>query len=295
MTTVHSETEQGLIRADSRIPEAARKPRFTRGINLYAEGSVLVEMGNTKVLCTATVEDRVPAWLRGSGSGWVTAEYQMLPRATKERTPREAEQGRIQGRTSEIKRLIGRALRSVVRRDLMSERQVIIDCDVLQADGGTRTASVSGAMVALYDALAYMVREKMCEQIPLLDLCAAVSVGIVEGVPYLDLTYEEDSRAEVDLNVVMTGSGKIVEVQGTAEGLPFSKRELDELLGLAEWGISSIIEAQRAALGIPVPEGGGVEVSLPGRIFAYKSSLPQPPPMPSPVGGRGFLGSAPEA
>ncbi len=278
-----SEASPEATRGDSRSPESVREPRFTRGVNVFAEGSVLIEMGNTRVVCTATVEDRVPQWMRGSGLGWVTAEYQMLPRATRERTPRESEQGKVQGRTAEIKRLIGRALRSVVRRDLMGEYLVIVDCDVLQADGGTRTASISGAMVALYDAFAYMVREGLCEEIPLLDLCAAVSVGIVDGLPLLDLTYEEDSRAEVDMNVVMAGSGKIIEVQGTAEGLPFSKRELDELLGLAEWGIVAIMDAQRKALGIEAFPGGTAEISLPGRMFPYRSGLPQPPPMPTPA------------
>jgi ribonuclease PH/non-canonical purine NTP pyrophosphatase (RdgB/HAM1 family) len=256
VTMAQSDAERQAARKDSRSPEAIREPRFRRGVNVFAEGSVLVEMGNTAVLCTATVEDRVPQWMRGSGLGWVTAEYQMLPRATKERTPREAEQGRLQGRTSEIKRLIGRALRSVVRRELMGEYQIIVDCDVLQADGGTRTASVSGAFVALYDAMAFMVREGLCEEIALIDLCAAVSVGIVDGMPMLDLTYEEDSRAEVDLNVVMSGSGRLIEIQGTAEGLPFTKRELDELVGLAEWGISTIVEAQRRVLGIDTVQAG---------------------------------------
>lgn len=281
MTMAHSDADQQVSREDSRKPESMREPKFTRGVNVFAEGSVLVEMGNTKVLCTATVEDRVPQWLRGSGLGWVTAEYQMLPRATKQRAAREAERGRLDGRTSEIKRLIGRALRSVVRRDLLGERQVIVDCDVLQADGGTRTAAVSGGLVALYDALAYMARTGLCDRIALIDLCAGVSVGIVDGLPLLDLTHKEDSRAEVDLNVVMAGSGRLIEVQGTAEGLPFSKRELDELLGLAEWGISAILESQRDALGIGASSGGASEVQIPGRMFAYKSSLPQPPPMPS--------------
>jgi ribonuclease PH len=276
-------SQDGHLRKDGRSPEQLRPVRFVRGVSKFAEGSVLAQMGDTLVLCTASVEDRVPQWLRGRGQGWVTAEYSLLPRSTHERTPREAESGRLSGRTSEIKRLIGRALRAVVRTELMGEKQVIVDCDVLQADGGTRTAAISGAFVALYDAFAWMVREGWCDQIPLLDTCAAVSVGIVDSVPMLDLTYEEDSRAEVDMNVIMTGGGRIVEVQGTAEGLPFTKRELDELLGLAEWGIGSLIACQLESLGLQSSPTTTFEFPLPGRLFPYRTSLPQPPPLPRPA------------
>lgn len=276
--------DEASLRSDSRSPEEIRPLAIVRGLARHAEGSALVRMGHTVVLCTASVEERVPQWLRGSGRGWVTAEYAMLPRATHERTPRESEAGRASGRSSEIKRLIGRALRGVVRDDAFGERQITIDCDVLQADGGTRTAAISGGFVALYDAFAWMVRNGLCDRIPLVDFCGAISVGMVEGIPMLDLTYDEDARADVDMNVVMTGAGRLIEVQGTAEGLPFTKRELDELLGLAEWGISAVVEAQRRALGIGELETGTVDLQLPGHAHPVRTSLPQPPPLPTDPG-----------
>jgi len=253
-----------LTRGDGRSRDELRPLRIHRHYTKYAEGSVLIEMGETRVLCTASVEDRVPAWLRGQGSGWVTAEYGMLPRSTEARTPREAARGRQGGRTLEIQRLIGRALRSVVDLSWLGERTVTLDCDVLQADGGTRTAAITGAYVALVDSLAYM-RDHLADQLPragtralpIHDFVAAVSVGIVEGTPMLDLNYKEDAAADVDMNVVMTGKGRIVEVQGTAEGAAFDRRALDELLDLAETGIARIIAAQKEALGPDLTAGIG--------------------------------------
>ena len=210
-------------------------------------------MGRTKVLCTASVEDRVPPWMRGGGKGWVTAEYSLLPGSTGERVAREAAKGRQSGRTQEIQRLIGRSLRSVCDMVALGELQVTVDCDVLQADGGTRTASICGAYVALHDALTRLVQAGMVRSHPLGEAVAAVSVGIVDGVCMLDLPYEEDSRAEVDMNVVMTSSGRFIEVQGTAEGMPFTKGELDELLGLAERGIAELLELEAASLAEPPP------------------------------------------
>jgi ribonuclease PH len=232
-------------RRDGREPGDLRPISFTRDYTEFAAGSVLVEFGRTRVLCTASVEERVPPWLRGSGKGWVTAEYSMLPGSTSERTDREAARGRQSGRTQEIQRLIGRSLRAVTDLKMMGEVQITLDCDVLQADGGTRTASICGAWVALHDACSRLVASGGLTGHPLTDVCGAVSVGVVDALPMLDLDYSEDARAEVDMNVVMTGSGRFIEVQGTAEGMPFSRTELDELLALAEGGISEIFELQR--------------------------------------------------
>jgi ribonuclease PH len=230
-------------------PAAALRPlTITRGYTMHAEGSVLIECGNTRVLCNASVEERVPPFLKGKGSGWVTAEYGMLPRATNTRGSREAASGKQTGRTQEIQRLIGRSLRAVTDLAALGERQVTLDCDVLQADGGTRCASITGAMVALADACAWLRREGRIVADPLRDFVAAVSVGIVAGTPFLDLDYAEDSGCDTDMNVVMTGAGHFVEVQGTAEGATFSRAELDALLDLATQGISQLIARQHAAL-----------------------------------------------
>ena len=231
-----------------RPADALRPVRITRGFTRHAEGSVLVEFGETRVLCTASVEEKVPAFLKGKGSGWVTAEYGMLPRATHTRGAREAASGKQSGRTQEIQRLVGRALRSVVDLGALGERQVTIDCDVLQADGGTRCASITGAMVALADAVAWLRAKGLVAREPLRDFVAAVSVGIVAGEPCLDRDYAEDSACDTDMNVVMTGSGGFVEVQGTAEGAPFSRAEMDALLALAGKGIAEIVAMQKAAL-----------------------------------------------
>jgi ribonuclease PH len=238
-----------MKRSFDRSPAELRPLVITRGYTMHAEGSVLVECGNTKVLCNASVEERVPPFLKGKGSGWVTAEYGMLPRATNTRGSREAASGKQTGRTQEIQRLVGRSLRAVTDLAALGERQVTLDCDVLQADGGTRCASITGAMVALADAIAWMRKEGRIATDPLRDYVAAVSVGIVGGTPVLDLDYAEDSGCDTDMNVVMTGSGHFVEVQGTAEGAAFSRAELDTLLDLATSGISQLIARQRAALG----------------------------------------------
>ncbi len=238
-------------RRDGRQPEDLRPLTFERDFTEFALGSVLVSSGRTRVLCTASVEDRVPGWMRGTGKGWVTAEYSMLPGSTGERVEREAARGRVSGRTQEIQRLIGRSLRAVVTREAMGETQVTVDCDVLQADGGTRTAAICGAYVALHDAFTRMVQKGTIGAHPLNDECAATSVGIVDAVGFLDLDYSEDVRAEVDMNVVMTGSGRYIEVQGTAEGLPFSRSELDSLLELAADGIGRIVDLQRATVAEP--------------------------------------------
>ncbi len=238
-------------RFDGRNNNEARPLRFIRGYTEMAAGSVLVEVGRTRVLCTASVETDVPRWLRGSGRGWVTAEYSMLPGSTPERASREAARGKQSGRTQEIQRLIGRSLRTVTDLTLLADVQIIVDCDVLQADGGTRTASISGGYLALHDAVTRLVNDGTIRSHALTDLVAAVSVGIVDGVPMLDLPYEEDSSAETDMNVVMTGSGGFVEVQGTAERTAFSRTELDQLLDLASEGIKSIHEAQRLVLATP--------------------------------------------
>jgi ribonuclease PH len=238
-------------RIDGREAEDLRPLVFRRDFTELAAGSVLVEMGRTKVLCTASAEDRIPPWLRGKGRGWVTAEYSMLPGSTSERSEREAVRGRLSGRTQEIQRLIGRSLRSVCDLKMLGETQITVDCDVLQADGGTRTAAISGAYVALHDACSRLVETKRLTAHPLQEACAAVSVGIVDAVPLLDLAYTEDVRAEVDMNVVMTSSGQFVEVQGTAEGKAFTRSELDDLLSLAEHGIAEILEHQREVLATP--------------------------------------------
>ncbi len=236
-------------RPSGRRADQMRPLRITRNYTKHAEGSVLIEAGDTKVLCTASVEEGVPSFLKGKGQGWLTAEYGMLPRATNTRTRREAADGRQSGRTQEIQRLIGRSLRAVTDLARLGERTVKIDCDVLQADGGTRCASITGACVALYDAIAWCKAHGLGTGEPLTDFVAAVSVGIVGGVPVLDLDYAEDSRCDTDMNVVMTGSGGFVELQGTAEGAPFTRDEMDALVALAERGICELIAAQEAALG----------------------------------------------
>jgi ribonuclease PH len=239
------------VRHDGREIDQLRTVSMVRDYTELAAGSVLVSMGRTKVLCTASVGDRVPPWLRGGGKGWVTAEYSMLPGASAERVEREAAKGRQSGRTQEIQRLIGRSLRSVTDLQAMGELLVICDCDVLQADGGTRTASICGAWVALHDAFSRLVASGRIGAHPLGEACAAVSVGVVDATCLLDLDYSEDVRAEVDMNVVMTSSGRFVEVQGTAEGQPFSRSELDELLSLGEHGIAQLLELQAATIASP--------------------------------------------
>ncbi|OCL25353.1 ribonuclease PH [Orenia metallireducens] len=225
-----------------------REIKITRNFTKYAEGSVLIEAGDTKVICNASVQDSVPYFLRGQGQGWLTAEYSMLPRATQDRNVREAAKGKLTGRTQEIKRLIGRALRSVVDLEKLGERTIWIDCDVIQADGGTRTASITGAFVAMVDSFAYMIDNNMIKELPLKDFVAAVSVGIVDDELLLDLCYKEDSNAHVDMNLVMTGKGDIIEVQGTGEENPFSKENMFKLIDIAEKGIKELIAHQRKAL-----------------------------------------------
>ncbi|HVE47404.1 MAG TPA: ribonuclease PH [Acidimicrobiales bacterium] len=241
------------MRTDGRKPDDLRPVTFERDYTDFAAGSVLVSMGRTRVLCTASVDEKVPRWMQGTGKGWVTAEYSLLPGSTTERVNREAVKGRQSGRTQEIQRLIGRSLRAVTDMTLMGEAQVVLDCDVLQADGGTRTASICGAYVALHDALTRRVQSNPTLVHPIIEGCAAISVGVVDAVSLLDLDYSEDVRAEVDMNVVMTSSGRFVEVQGTAEGLPFTRSELDDLLGLAEHGISQILDLQAALVAEPPP------------------------------------------
>ena len=236
------------MRPSRRAPDEMRKVTLERGVARYAEGSCLVKFGETHVLCTASLEERAPPWLRGSGKGWVTAEYSMLPRATLERTRREVTSGKPSGRTQEIQRLIGRSLRAVVDLPALNEKQITLDCDVLQADGGTRTAAISGAWIALRDCIEWMRARELVKTNPLRDHIAAVSCGIVKGVPVLDLDYAEDSTAETDANFVMTGSGGIVEVQGTAEGKPFSQAELLSLLSLADTGIKRLVDLQKMAV-----------------------------------------------
>jgi ribonuclease PH len=236
-------------RSDGRAADQLRPVTFEPGYLTFADGSVLISVGNTRVICAATIEDRVPPWMRGRGTGWVTAEYAMLPQATPERNQREAAKGRLGGRTHEIQRLVGRALRSVVDMQKLGERSVIVDCDVIGADGGTRTAAITGAWVALALALRKHFDPEQKQKWPLVGQIAAVSVGIVEGVPVLDLPYDEDSRAEVDMNVAMTDAGGFVEVQGTAEREPFTRAQLDGLLELAEAGIRHLFAAQVQALG----------------------------------------------
>jgi ribonuclease PH len=239
------------IRNDGREPDQLRPTAFTRDFTDLAMGSVLVEMGRTRVLCTASVEDRVPPWLRGKGRGWVTAEYSMLPGSTPDRVDREAAKGKQSGRTQEIQRLIGRSLRAVTDLVVLGEVQITVDCDALQADGGTRTAAICGGFLALHDACSRLVATKRIPAHPITDLCAAISVGVVGALPSLDLDYSEDSTAEVDMNVVRTGEGKYIEVQGTAEGAAFSRSELDELLKLADHGIDQIFEMQREMIAVP--------------------------------------------
>jgi ribonuclease PH len=240
--------EAGVVRPSGRRADGMRPVTLTRRFTRHAEGSVLVEFGETRVLCTASVETRVPSFLKGRGQGWVTAEYGMLPRATHTRSDREAAKGKQSGRTQEIQRLIGRSLRSVIDLAALGERTIQVDCDVLQADGGTRTAAITGACVALGDAIAWMTSQGMLDRSPMRDLVAAVSVGIWQGVPVLDLDYAEDSACDTDMNVVMTGAGGIVEVQGTAEGAAFSRPEVDRMLDLAAQGIASLVAEQRRAL-----------------------------------------------
>jgi len=240
------------MRPSGRNPGQLREVRLTRGFTRHAEGSVLVEFGETRVLCTASVENRVPPFLRDKGRGWVTAEYGMLPRATHTRGDREASRGKQSGRTQEIQRLIGRALRSVVDMPALGERTVHIDCDVLQADGGTRTAAITGAFVALHDAFTWMQGKGLIATLPVKDFVAAVSVGVYMGAAVLDLDYAEDVACDTDMNVVMTGAGRFVEVQGTAEGEPFARAELDALLDLAGRGITELVAQQRRALGLKV-------------------------------------------
>jgi ribonuclease PH len=239
------------IRHDGREPDQLRPITFTRDYTELAMGSVLVEMGRTRVLCTASVEERVPPWLRGKGRGWVTAEYSMLPGSTAERVNREAARGKQSGRTQEIQRLIGRSLRAVTDLVALGEVQITVDCDALQADGGTRTASICGGYLALHDACSRLAAAKKLASHPLTDFCAAISVGVVGALPSLDLDYVEDSGAEVDMNVVMTGAGKFIEVQGTAEGAAFSRGELGGMLDLAEHGINQIFELQRELIAVP--------------------------------------------
>jgi ribonuclease PH len=236
------------MRPSQRQPDQLRAIRITRHYTKHAEGSVLIECGDTKVICTASVEEKIPPHKKGSGEGWVTAEYGMLPRSTGERMSREAAKGKQSGRTQEIQRLIGRSLRAVVDLKKLGERTIQIDCDVIQADGGTRTASITGAFVALHDAASGLMGKGLIKETPLKDFVAAISVGIHEGTPVLDLDYVEDSACDTDMNVVMLGSGHFVEVQGTAEGHPFSREEMDALLELAKSGIGRLIEMQRAAL-----------------------------------------------
>lgn len=244
----------GMIRSDGRRPDELRPVRIESGFMKYAEGSALISVGNTRVLCAASIDESVPRWMKGRGVGWVTAEYAMLPRATQERTQRESSKGKVGGRTHEIQRIIGRSLRAVTDMAKLGERTVWIDCDVLQADGGTRTASVTGAYVALALALAKNASFAAASAWPLQGMVAATSVGIVQAMPLLDLAYDEDSTAHTDMNVFMTDAGRYVELQGTAEAAPFDRKELDALLALAQTGIERLFECQRAALeeaGVP--------------------------------------------
>ena len=238
-----------IYRSDNRNPDQMRPVKITPDFIRTAEGSCLIEVGNTRVICTATIEENVPNWMRNSGKGWITSEYGMLPRATLTRTPREAARGRVGGRTHEIQRLIGRSLRAVVDLRALGERTVWVDCDVIQADGGTRTASITGAFVAVGLALKKLVEAGTLKTLPLRDFVSATSVGLVDGVVMLDLAYEEDSRAEVDMNLVMTGNGRFVEVQATAEQEPFSDEQLAEMTAYARRGCTRLVEFQREALG----------------------------------------------
>ncbi|KUO51583.1 MAG: ribonuclease PH [Desulfitibacter sp. BRH_c19] len=238
-----------MPRADERAADQLRPVKITRNYNKFAEGSVLMEMGDTKVICTVTVEERVPHFLKGANKGWISAEYSMLPRATSVRTIREAARGKVGGRTMEIQRLIGRAMRSIVDLKGLGERTLWLDCDVIQADGGTRTASITGSFVALIDALHSLIKKGALEKMPVIDYLAAISVGKVNDEILLDLNFGEDSNAQVDMNVVMTGDGRIVEIQGTAEEYPFTKQEMDSLLSAAEKGIQDLVMIQKDVLG----------------------------------------------
>ena len=242
-------TKETPLRPSKRAAHEMRKVTFERGVARYAEGSCLVKFGDTHVLCAASIEDKPPPWLRGQGKGWVTAEYAMLPRATSTRTRRESATGKVSGRTQEIQRLIGRSLRAVVDLPKLGERQITVDCDVLQADGGTRTASITGAFIALRDCLAWMADRSIIKDIPLKDHVAAVSCGVYKGETVLDLDYAEDSVAETDANFVITGSGGLVEVQGSAEGAPFSQAQLLAMLDLARGGVADLVKMQKAVLG----------------------------------------------
>lgn len=238
-----------MKRSDGRIADQMRPVKITRNYIKHAEGSVLIEVGETKVICTATVEEKVPPFMKGEGKGWITAEYAMLPRSAPIRIVRESAKGKISGRTHEIQRLVGRSLRSIVDLTALGERTIIIDCDVIQADGGTRTASITGSFVALVDALGALLERNAIKKIPISECLAAISVGIVDGQALLDLAYVEDSVAEVDMNIVMTEMGKFIEVQGTAEGSPFSKSEFDALILSAQKGVNELIAIQKEALG----------------------------------------------
>jgi ribonuclease PH len=238
-----------MIRIDGRTADAVRDTRITADFTMHAEGSVLIEVGRTRVICTASVEERVPPFLRGTGKGWVTAEYGMLPRATSTRTQREAAAGKVGGRTQEIQRLIGRSLRSVTNLKDFGERSIYVDCDVIQADGGTRTAAITGGFVALVLAFEKLRSQAAISRVPISDYVAATSVGIIDGTPLLDLAYDEDSRAEVDMNVVKTSDGRFIELQGTAETKPFDRAGLETLLSLADRGINQLIAKQREVIG----------------------------------------------
>lgn len=243
-----------MIRVDGRKPDELRQVKIIPDFLAYAEGSVLIEFGNTRVLCAATVENKTAPHLKDTGQGWVTAEYALLPRSTQQRTPRDVTKGHISGRSSEIQRIIGRALRSVVNLQTLGERTIILDCDVIQADGGTRTAAITGAFVAMVLACQKLLQDGKLGKLPVVDYVAAVSVGIVEGQPVLDLCYLEDNQAEVDMNVVMTGSGKFVEIQGTAERATFSFEQMKTLLQLAEHGIKQLINLQQQIVKLPPPD-----------------------------------------
>jgi len=238
------------MRPSGRATDEMRQVKFTRDFTCHAEGSVLVEFGNTKVICTASIEENVPGWMRGKGKGWVSAEYGMLPRSTHSRMRREASSGKQSGRTQEIQRLIARSLRAVVDLEALGERQIMVDCDVIQADGGTRTASISGAYVAMYDAIQKLMKKRNLKRNPIHGQLASISVGIYNGEPVLDLDYPEDSNAETDMNVVMTSGGHFIEVQGTAEGHAFTRAEMNGMLDLAEKGIQEIVIKQSEVLGI---------------------------------------------
>ena len=245
-----------MTRSDGRMSAELRPTKLTPGFLLHAEGSVLIEVGRTRVVCAASVEDRVPPFLRNTGKGWVTAEYGMLPRATSTRTQREASAGKVGGRTQEIQRLIGRSLRAVTRLPELGERTIWVDCDVIQADGGTRTASITGGFVAMVLAMQRMRESGQIKSIPVNDYVAATSVGVVGGMPMLDLAYEEDSRADVDMNIVKTGDGRFIELQGTAEGPPFERQALDDLMALGDKGIRELVALQHAIVGALLPQGG---------------------------------------